>query len=292
MDIHAVDFPLVTQGSRLKRTLFRVAGEAMIPFSGSRIARLEAGEPGPGGLSVTDKCLLAALVPKHEAAGTPERLMKLHRWLWASDAVTGFHDQAEARFESWWIETHSRILGPVAGKVAACPGVYEELVEIGCGPGLVLADIARRLPQVPRLIGIDLSVRQIEATRARQAGGDPRLEFVAADAAEWIPANGKSGSIYVTSTGVLEYLSEADLRALLTTISRTLSPALFAISEPLGPDFDPETESRSRPYGPERSLAHPYPRVFTETGWRVLWRETATLDGVRFLMLVAETPGN
>src|SRR5262245_46318599 len=53
------------------------------------------------------------------------------------------------------------------------------VLDIGCGPGTITADIGRRVAP-GRVLGIDASAAVIEAAR-RNAGGGPNVEFSVGD---------------------------------------------------------------------------------------------------------------
>jgi ubiquinone/menaquinone biosynthesis C-methylase UbiE len=53
------------------------------------------------------------------------------------------------------------------------------VLDLGCGPGTITADIGRRVAP-GRVLGIDASADVIEAAR-REAGGGPNVEFSVAD---------------------------------------------------------------------------------------------------------------
>lgn len=289
MQIQQVQFPLLRESSSSKTALKHLIGRLLLRLMPRRAAELERGEVGQA-LTRRDRFLLTALRERHERAGTLDRLNGLHDWLWAGEQAVRFHEQAQARFDSWWLPCHADIVEALREPIEA-DARYRTLCEIGCGSGIVLADVARRLPQLDHFIGLDLSAEQTLLNRARFGArdrGEADLRFESGDAADWIPAHAQAGWVYLSNAGVLEYLPEAKLRGLLSAISAR-GPALFAMVEPLAADHDLATETASKPYGAERSWSHHYPRLLADGGFELLWQRERVWDGIRWIMLVART---
>jgi len=288
MDIVDVQFPLARMPPGLRLTAQRLLGRGLGLLRPRRLGQLERGEVGAA-LSRGDRWLLAALVARHERAGTLGQLGALHDWLWSSTQALRFHEQAQARFDSWWRARHSAILEPLQQALQAQPGRYDTLCEIGCGSGLVLQDLADRLPQLRQLIGLDLNATQIARNRVHYAG-EPRLRFDSGDAAAWLRRHAEPGWILFSNAGVLEYFAPDKLAALLAELAATRRPLAIASVEPLADDYDLQHETASRIYGPERSWSHPYPRLYREAGLEILWQREQRVGGLRWLLLFAGTP--
>jgi trans-aconitate 2-methyltransferase len=81
----------------------------------------------------------------------------------------------------------SRPFFDLAGRVAAeAPG---SVVDLGCGPGQLTAELARRWPHA-KVLGIDSSAEMIEAATAAQHGCDGfggRLSFERGDVRDFLP---------------------------------------------------------------------------------------------------------
>jgi trans-aconitate 2-methyltransferase len=78
-------------------------------------------------------------------------------------------------------DERSRPFFELAGRIAAEKPGY--VVDLGCGPGQLTAELARRWPQAT-VLGIDSSVEMIEAATAARYGGDGfggRLSFELGD---------------------------------------------------------------------------------------------------------------
>lgn len=280
-----VKYALAPSSNPLRRRLDPAIGALFLLLRPGRALALARGEVGAQP-SILDRMMIAALAVRHERAGTLGDLAALHRRMWEGEEGVKFHAQAEKRFRTYWADNFSSIVEPLRAAIAAAPAPITALCEIGCGSGLVLQDLAGRLPELTQAIGLDLSPGQIARNRERFAP-NPRLRFEAGDATVWVPANAAPGWAYLTNSGVLEYLGESEVRALFAAIADGLRPAVFALIEPIADDYDLALEVRSRPYNFERSLGHNYPRLLGETGWVVRHREERRIEGTRMLMLVA-----
>lgn len=281
-----IQFPLLMPQHPLRRAVKVLGGRLLGILRAGRRAQLLRGEVGAR-LSAGDRILIAALVDAHERAGNLSALMPLQKWLWSGTQAVSFHQQAEARFSQWWLQRDCQILQPLQTLLRERPGRYHTLCEIGCGSGLVLADIAGKLGELQNFIGLDLSTEQTALNRKRFR--DSKLRFESGDASVWIPQNAKAGWFYLTVAGVLEYFDEASLCHLLLSIAQRAAPAGFGLIEPLAVDFDLARETRSRPQSAERTLAHSYIKLFESCGWRVRWQEDRQHQGRRHLLLIAET---
>lgn len=289
--MQGIQFPLVQPASRLSRAIKIALGGLLGLLRPAQRAALIRGEPGRDHLRLDDRLIIAALVWQHRRRGTLGALHGLHRWLWRGEQAARVHTQAEPRFRAWWQEHNSAVIAPLAQamqELAAAGTPIKTLCEIGCGTGSVLADVARRLPDLDHLIGLDLSPGQIAATRARHAD-QPRLRFEVADANTWLIDHAAPRWAYLANGGVLEYFSEAMLEALFTGIAQRHAPALFALVEPIAEDYDLDRETMSRPYNEELSLSHNYAHWLRRSGWRVLDQQRQTVGGVHWLRLVAVT---
>lgn len=72
-----------------------------------------------------------------------------------------------------------------------------------------------------------------------------RLEFIAADAFDWVKENGRSNIFFVTSRGVLEYFTESRLKEFI----KSLDNVLFVAIEPNVLTHNFELNPNSEIYG-------------------------------------------
>lgn len=281
-----IQYPLTSPHGKLRRAIKALIGSLLCVVYRERQNQLLAGTVGER-LDLRDRLMIAALLRANERRGTVDRLAPLQNWLWRSGQAVEFHRQAEARFQTWWLEGASALVSPLQQLIDAHPARFSTLCEIGCGSGLVLDDLSQRMPAVTSWLGLDLSPQQVEANRARFAGRG--LRFEAADAAQWIPEHAAPGWIYFTNAGVLEYFPERVLRTLLQRIADHLGPAALAIAEPIDENFDPSEARPSQPFGAERTFSHPYLHLLVEHGWQLRWHAYGRIDGFRYLMVLATT---
>jgi len=120
----------------------------------------------------------------------------------AYDRLAPWYDWAEAPFESWAHAAGLRMLD-------ARPG--ERILEIGVGTGHTLAALARQVGTDGSLLGIDLSLRMIQATRRRLARDSrgTQLALMQADARH-LPLDAASVDA-VTMSFTLELMATEDI---------------------------------------------------------------------------------
>ncbi|HEX9031329.1 MAG TPA: class I SAM-dependent methyltransferase [Streptosporangiaceae bacterium] len=94
----------------------------------------------------------------------------------------------------------------------------ERVLDVGCGTGVLLGQLARRVPAAAGLTGIDPSAAVVALARARAA--DPRLRYVRA-AAEHLPFPAAAFDLVVTTTSFDHW---ADQGAGLAECHRVLAP--------------------------------------------------------------------
>lgn len=285
MAFEDVQFPAMLPENPLKRGIKVTLGHLYAALHPAYTRQVAAGQM-PARIGTKERLIIASLVDRHRRAGTLGELAPLHAWLWQGEQAVAFHEQAKARFEHWWLGHHAAIVEPI-GQLLEAPGSpYVRLCEIGCGSGLVLEDLAKRLPSLEALVGLDLSPQQTE--RNRQRSVDPRIRFEAGDATVWVPAFGQNGTVYLTVAGVFEYFPRAALQTLFGTIANQKPPAVIALIEPIPADYQLDTERESRPYGSEYSLGHNYPLLLREAGFAIRYQEHQRFEGCTHLLVVAE----
>lgn len=277
-----IRYPLLLSDQPWRKTAKVGIGRALLmlrPRYGR--ALLEHGDPES--FSMTDRLMIAGWRSRATQADWPA-LSALHQRFWAGSGGARFStDSAVAdRFEKWFLAEHIRPLDFLRGELDSrqCPAVCE----IGSGNGLALEYLSRELPQIPRFIGVDINA---EATRknARHWQHDGRLEFVNADAVEWIDTNAGADWTYFSNAGVLEYLCE-DRVAELYRITAERG-GWWLITEPVYAGYDLSTETRSRPHGSEFSFCHNHAHLLTRAGWTVVENYETEVAGMRFLTLLA-----
>lgn len=277
-------FPLWLPQSPLRRKIKVALGRMALLARPGLAHQLESGG-APS--SMIGRIALAALVDRHQRAGTLESLSHLHRNFWAGDKANGFYSATQDRFERVFLGEHRVIVERLAKIMAS--GDFHTLCEVGCGSGQVLAHLKDELPGLRRLIGLDLNTAQIRINSERHSG-EARLEFVAADAAEWIPSQIGPGWIVFAYGGVFEYLTQTQLAELLRVLAAN-APACIGFVEPVAEGQDLAAEGASLAYGTELSYSHPYLHLIEKAGLSTVWRAETRFgaSGPQALMAIART---
>jgi len=212
-----------------------------------------------------------------------DSLADYHRKFWGGERAKAFHDKAPVRFDAAFRKFYT----PVIDELEAFLGTNGKLstfCEIGSGSGLLMDYLAKRFEQVERLIGIDLC--ETTSAAAREAYPDPRMEFVAGDALEYIREKGRPNWVYLTHNGVLEYFEPEAVKRFLDLVADS-KPAAVVLIEPIGLNHDLDTQTESWPYGQEFSFSHNYPYLLEQRGFRVVYRHEVTVYGVRVILVLA-----
>jgi SAM-dependent methyltransferase len=262
----------------LRRNVKRALGRALLlvrPDIERRI--LSGGEVR----SSTERLAVAGLIARHSAAGTLDKLAHLHSGYWAGADAVAYHGTNEDRFHSRFLKLHYEIVDALEEVVSG--GRIHTLCEIGCGSGQVIDHLAKRLPTLKRLVGIDLSASQIAINEKRYR--DSRLGFVAADGAQWLQQHSAPGFCFLTYGGVLEYFPQELVQRMFATLARR-GPACFALVEPTDPAHDLDREMNSRIWGEEFTFSHNYAGLLADAGFHIRWRREL-VTGYRWQMVVA-----
>lgn len=204
--------------------------------------------------------------------GDEARLRRNLTHYWTSHRGDAFYDAYPDRFERWFLGEHFAIVEELE-RILRRRSEIRTLVELGCGDGRVLAYLADRFSSLESFTGLDINPGIIRRNR-RVHADRPGLRFECSDLTPWLNENLGPGSLVFSYGGVLEYLPESELRSLFATIRSSASPSVLALVEPIAPDFDPERETRSRPYGPESSLSHPHRHFLEEAGWEIAFEQS------------------
>ena len=82
--------------------------------------------------------------------------------------VAAFGERAQHYDEGWLGQLHHHIADRTADLALACVPAPRRILDVGCGTGYLLGQLAARAPQAEVLAGIDAASAMIEA--ARDAG--------------------------------------------------------------------------------------------------------------------------
>jgi SAM-dependent methyltransferase len=256
--------PETTERIRLSFTLPHTAGE-IAETRMSRLIRLYLGERA-----------------SHDAA----QLEALHKGFWAHQTPGQWFGKTAERFSRQAIPLVSDIIERCTPEIEARQ--IRRVCELGAGDGQGLDLLQRHWKGPNEFVGVDLAKEQIELNRERY----PNLRFDCADLTEWVRSHAAPQSIYVTLFGVLEYLSQDSVSALLARIVAGSPRSLVLFVEPLSPEFDLDRQPDSQVLGVEFSYSHNYPRLLEAAGLEILVQEERPWPGYRMLAILAATgPG-
>lgn len=129
-------------------------------------------------------------------------------------------DERSAHYESGWIgEWHRRIARHTADIAIECAPHAAHILDVGCGTGYLLKNLALRYPQALELDGIDAAPGMIEAATFT-TGEDHRLHF-STGFAERLPYSDGFFDLVVSTTSFDHW---ADQKAGLAECARVMAP--------------------------------------------------------------------
>ena len=259
-----------------------IAAEAALPW----LPRQVAGQDSAGGAALLRRLALYSMTHRAASRRQPDRLEAALQSFWAGDQGNRFHSRHSDERRAHFLTHHAEIVHRLADHVAERPGRYRQVVEMGCGDGHALAYAAEHLPAGLQYVGLDINASAIAEASARYT--KPGVEFQKANAAEWIAADPRPGTILLTAGGVLEYFSEARVSALFHTLAVS-GDAAAALIEPLDPAHDIAADPASRSFGREQSFSHPYPTLLGRAGLDEIWSRELHEGGTRWLLVIAST---
>ncbi|MBC3847751.1 class I SAM-dependent methyltransferase [Winogradskyella echinorum] len=260
--------------SKIVRGLAKVLGNTLVhlrPKKARQLAedRITLVHKNKKYLSLQEKLMRYALIQKLEKIQDYDKIAELNREFWTNKGATEFFTEVENTFETDFLPNCTFVFNLLKKELLSVDIEFNTLVEIGTGNGKVLNYLSSEFPEIKRLVGIDLSLKQVEINRNKFKNSNTRIEFVASDAFDWIKEHGQSGTIFVTSRGVLEYFLEERLQDFLSHISQ-LGEIMFVAIEPNAANHNFETHPNTQLYGLEPSFSHNYPKLFKNAGFS-LW---------------------
>lgn len=217
-------------------------------------------------LSIQERLMRGALIKKLEKVEDYEMIAKSNRDFWITKAPKLFLETEQA-FNTHFLTNCTFIFDLLKEQLSNQSEEFKTLVEIGTGNGTVLNYLCSKFPDIDRFVGIDLSSEQTEINNKKYIHNE-KLEFVAADAFDWIKDHGKTNTIFVTRD-TLEYFLEPNLQEFFIEVQK-LGKIIFVAIEPNGSDHNFETQPNSQLYGNEPSFSHNYPKLFKNAGF-TLW---------------------
>ena len=129
-----------------------------------------------------------------------------------------FDDQTARRFEKLYLSGDVRRRRRIASE-ALSPRPGDSVVDIGCGPGFHVAELAEGVGEAGHVIGVDVSDTML-ASAARRNADRANVEFLSGDAVDLpFPDSSVDGAIAVQ---VYEYVD--DVAGALADVFRVLKP--------------------------------------------------------------------
>ena len=263
--------------SKLKPILFkfiaRPLGDFLVFLQPKKARQLSANRitlihKNKNDMTLPERLMRFALVQKLEKIEDYDTIAELNRNFWVNNQATELFSETEDTFNTDFLPNCTFIFDLLKKELSNQSEEFHTLVEIGTGNGDVLNYLSTEFPQINRFVGIDLSLDQVELNNKRFYS-NKRLEFVAADAFDWVKEHGHSHTVFVSSRGVLEYFLEQRLQEFLNEIN-LLGKVFFIAIEPNGEDHDFDTHPNTQLYGSEPSFSHNYPKLFKNAGFS-LW---------------------
>lgn len=95
-----------------------------------------------------------------------------------ADHLTDYFDEVAPSYEAWAGGLHERVAARLAEVADPQPG--EDVLDVGCGTGLVTHAVAKRVGRTGSVVGIDLSARMLEIA-GKQARPNTKLVGMAAE---------------------------------------------------------------------------------------------------------------
>jgi SAM-dependent methyltransferase len=214
----------------------------------------------------------------------PNYIDKVSRQWWTGDIAAYFYGKYTAhtnRFEDlflrhfFWSVDGLAMLKERFG--------YKTIVEFGCGDGSVLRHLAHRLPDIDKLIGIDINGVIIEKNNLT---ADDRCSYVCSRIQDFFQIQSIGQFIAFTFGGVLEYLSPHDLRQFYANLHRR--GCSITLVEPLSSDPKVSKKGGSTFIGSEVAyFDHDHAAYLSEAGFTVMQERIVNLMSYRWLFVVA-----
>jgi ubiquinone/menaquinone biosynthesis C-methylase UbiE len=132
--------------------------------------------------------------------------------------VQAFDERAASYEAGRHGQLHKEISDRVVGLVLSRVPAPRRVLDVGCGTGYVLRQLAARLPRASEFLGVDPAPKMIET--ARSASPDERLNFMLGTA-ERLPADEGAYDLVVSTTSFDHWTDQA---AGIRECARALAP--------------------------------------------------------------------
>ena len=275
----------VNQAS-LKDSCKTLVGRAISIASPSRTRELFA-FPVSHPEGFRDKAIMAFLKRRAIHLHQDSFFERLHQEFWSGQGGAVFADNCDHRFNDLFLTKQAEDFQRL--QEVWLQQSHPNIVEFGCNSGLLLNHLTKNLADVKAATGIELNADQVR--RNQQSDDfDSRINFLQADAGQWLLKYGQKNTLFVTNGGVLEYFPREKLDAMLAHVAANIKPATFFCVEPVAEDHDWQVSNESIPFGNELSFSHNYTDLFQSNGFQIVhqravpfedWKMVATIAMVR-----------
>lgn len=229
------------------------------------------------------RAILYARSHRAKKLGNEEVMENTLHQFWKTDTANDYYNRYGERFQDWFLGPHQALIDRIDDYSQR--NNIEQMIEVGCGDGRVLDHCATRLTGIKKFIGLDINPMIINENKQRYAASK-NMDFVSANAQEWVPRNTGPGSLLFTYGGVLEYFSQNGLNKLFERHTRQHG-SVIALVEPLDPSHDLENDPDSHIFGLENSFSHNYRRILDKFNYNIRFEEEQRVGSVRWIMMMA-----
>lgn len=262
-----------------------IIGRAAVTAMPARTRRLFR-NPADNSDGFVDKAIMFYLRQRAVEENRNGFLSRLHKVFWSGDNGADYSGNCDHRFEDLF-------LGKQKDDFDRLTLIWDEMdcqdiVEIGTNSGLLLQYMTQNLRDVGKSVGIDINAIQIKRNQQSEMF-DPRIEFICTDGQEWIMNNVRSGTLFVTNGGVLEYFQREKLDQMVSHIAAGSHPSIFYVSEPIAVDHDLKSNTSSIPFGKELSFSHNYRDLFEINGLEIVHQAEVLFEEWRMQVTIAIT---
>lgn len=217
-----------------------------------------------------------------KGAGTSVQQALTQRWT-ADNLSVDYYDRYAKRFEKMFGGPHGQIVDWL--KAHANTTDVRHVIEVGCGDGRALAAMAERIPEIKSWTGVDINAGIIARNQATYAERND-LEFVAADATEWLADHAGPGTLLMTFGGVMEYIAPETLMTWFELLAKKKGAGVLLL-EPVDPKHDLATDPTSHIWGWEDTYSHNHRCLLERSGYHIVRAEEADFMKYRFIMMLA-----
>ena len=169
------EFPVLIPKSPVKKALKNLVGKiAQLIKPEIRNELLNGKIPS----NKIERAILCSIFIELKADNKYEKLAELHRQIWSSNHTQGYFDLTSGRMQGMFNLLKEPLYETITNLLSETD--YQELIEIGCGEGIVVKNLLEKFNGIPNFVGIDINQAQIEINN-NTSDAIENLSFVAGD---------------------------------------------------------------------------------------------------------------